>query len=458
MQEVWLCEACGAVNRGSLAICYRCEWPRSTPAPSASHGRSGAAAAPATPRYIPAWPLGYLAAAVLLLQVLLQVGVMAAAALQIPHLISPDMYAVSDGSLVLLGTCAMLYVLAFLVSVPLHGAFLALTAYNVPALGGGTPQFGPMRAFFWWIEAGLWAWRAYLTAWVPIGIGFLVGGFVDVRLAPIVAIVALLFFVIAFGYPVAVLRRAGRLLEDLTLRLSPSATASELAGKWSAAWAAARVCELLVPVVFVMWLLIAGALLIQVRLTAGGSITNDQASSVIAAATAVVVALVLLSVAAWVANARALWVLMRITVALSHARRVAPGVVPARGAPYAGAATYSSAAAYSGPATPPGLAPPVATPAYLQLPPAPADPSPAIPRPRWLRTPPPAEDDRYERAHGDEAPQYFEQPPAAEPPPADQPDADSAPVVLLPSSRSVSRYGSGAVDAYSRDVEPPAGS
>jgi hypothetical protein len=416
MQGAWLCEACGAVNRAAVATCCRCESPQPEPAKSVTQGSRGPLWAPsiqAQPTYIPAWPIGYVSAALLVAQIVLQLGLMAAVSLLLLPAIAAERYEVTDGWLAFFRVCAIWYFVALVGSAVVHGAFLALTDLNTPALGGGKPRFGPLRAFFWWVESALWAWRANLTVWIPLGIGVLVAAYVNSLLAAIVTPVSLMIATMAFGFPVSVLRKAGRLPEDLTMRLAP--TAISHANRWSSSWVTARMCDLLAPFVMVALIVTTAILLTQAPYSAGGGISSAQIRVVSSAGIAVVVVAIVLSALELAANALALVMLTRMTLSLSRAQMTGRKGVRDSGLVFDGEI---------------GL---------VQPPPTPIAPAPAAPKPRWIRSP--AEIAGESQLAED---------PSEEPRPIAPRPVESSRVVLLPSSRTLSRYGS-------RDRDAPGG-
>ena len=450
MHEVWLCQYCGATNRGALDTCYKCEAPRTEPAKSGARWQPGAISAPpAQPSYIPAWPIGYLAVVLLILQVVCQLGLLAAGALLALPTINPDKFAETHASAAILVVCVLGYPISLVAAVVVHGAFLALTDSNVPALGGGKPDFGPLRAFFWWIESALWALRVNLTVLIPMGIGILAAALFDTRFAPVVALVLLAVAIMIFGFPLVVLRKPGRLLEDLTRRLMPSELQDDLAGKWSASWGTARMCEVLVPAISIAWFLIVVAVMAPPR-GSGQTISAAQTSSIGSAVVILGVIVAVLTFVQVVANARSMWLLARLTLSLCTAQRVLRKWTRENGGASAGATAYAQPV-YG-----------AAQPTYGA-----AQPAPAIPRPRWMRTsadisgvdqsaamPPaaayaPAEEYAPAAAYAPAeeyapvAPPFMASPVVAPPPapPLAPPPIDPTRVVLLPSSTSVSRYG-----------------
>ena len=449
MQEVWLCANCGAVNRSAGTSCYRCEAPQAAPVRGRSSPSTTAEIA-ARPSYIPAWPIGFLAAALLALQALFQLGVMAAAALLVPSLIAPAKFPVSDVSLGIMRISLAGYVLVSIGSAAVHSIFLALTAFDTSALGGGKPQFGPLRAFFWWIESGLWSLRANLTVWIPLGIGFFaLVAFVPQRdslgvamepqqwvlvclLSAVLVLLFTLFLAISiFGFPTVVLRKPGRLLDDLTQRLTPSAVPSNLAGKWTTSWSIARACELVAPAIYVAWVLIAIAMMALASPAAVSTRLESQANSLNAVG---IVALILLAVVGWVANTRSTVLLARITFALSRAQIGGRKRAAERAGASIAAPVYTGAPVYV--PRPSAVPQPSVVPGSTV-----SGPSPVVPRPRWIRTPTELDGhDQDATSWPAEASEPVAPRPYA-PPPVAPPAVDTARVVLRPSSNSVSRYG-----------------
>ncbi len=284
MQELWVCERCRSLNRAHVKRCYRCGTTREgVPPPVREQPPAPQPVAPAPRRevqlgvapdvpvrygYIPAWPLGYLSAALFGVVFL---GLVALAACWISLLVSGVLLGpspLSDDELVRpVLALGVVTVLAFLVGAVCHSVFLALADYDVPALGGGVPRYHPVRALFWWIEIGFWATLAGLVFNLPLmlvlfifafvlvlsSLGILVGG---------VAFCFILYMISSIGFhPMQWLSWPQRLLSDLDGRLAvPGRPDSHLVTYLNMAWITAN--GVWIAVLLISW--VVGIVLIAV--------------------------------------------------------------------------------------------------------------------------------------------------------------------------------------------------
>jgi hypothetical protein len=287
-----------------------------------------AAAMLAQNSYVPAWPVGWLSAVLLVFAGLVEVGLAAVVAAQLIPLIVPGTYVLGDrwSYLLLVGTLA--YALTLVVAAGFSSVFLGLIDMNVPSLGGGTPRFGRWRAAAWWIESDLWFARAAIVVpgWALLGVmtrsytglvsGLIVGG---------------VFFYSAFrllGSPLYALRKPARLLDDLTRRLSVRGTGDAgLAGMWSAAWTTARLISILSPLIYLTIYIVAVIVISVSHLSAAYISANLQSNfgdflNPSGFALTAVAAWVLVWTVSLVADLIALFLLARITLSLSDSERV----------------------------------------------------------------------------------------------------------------------------------------
>jgi hypothetical protein len=372
MQEFWFCSACKSMNRGITTRCYRCNAQREqttlatvaerpagvvlTPGLDDEH-REVASALMSTHRYISAWLLGYVSAALLFLfPVVATLAFVDLVAMVIGYnLLDPKVGTVQFDPaqvqlLLLLWLAAN--VVGFL-AVTVHSVFLALTSMNTRALGSGTPRFGPVRAFFWWTESILWAWWGLQVFFLPLYVAITLGILYNVLnmfgliLGAAVAILLILIMkeaLGALGGPLASIGKPKRLPQDLLERLGvPGDSDTRWAGLWGTAWTAARGVEFLF---FLGPLLIAAAalLLFLGLLATGANVASASADQ------AVVYGYLILGVLAAVHGAADLFGIFamgNITVQLARRQRVREkwvmsGAATARVAGYAAAPTPGS--------------------------------------------------------------------------------------------------------------------
>jgi hypothetical protein len=237
MQEFWFCSECRSMNRADARRCYKCRALKEqstlatvaerndgvvlTPGLDEEH-REVAWALMSTNRYVSAWRLGYVAAGLICLFLVLAplfFGAVVVALISIVRSQAADQPNTGLAAILLVLTLAS--TLVFMAMVVLHSVFLGLTAMNSPALGCGTPRFGPVRSGLWWIESYLWSTWGMLTLWfwpylIARALGVLCG-------------------------PIAAIGKPRRMLQDLMDRSGvPGSSGSRPVGVWSIAWVAAR--------------------------------------------------------------------------------------------------------------------------------------------------------------------------------------------------------------------------
>jgi hypothetical protein len=201
--------------------------------------------------YTSAWRLGYAAAALLALVALAEI-VFGLAYLGV-CLGRREFGMPPEGDARYMAAAAPLavVVISWLVTAVVHSIFLGLTDSNVPALGGGSPRFDPIRAGLWWIEATLWWMRAALAFVVPVFLcllALILGGLI---FGMVLAIVWVVVSVMLFGDPIKCLGKPGRLLGDLYLRLAVEGSSdTRIVTYWSLAWGIARGLSYAVVVLF----------------------------------------------------------------------------------------------------------------------------------------------------------------------------------------------------------------
>lgn len=318
MQEFWFCSSCKSMNRADARHCYKCRAPKQqatlatvaerstgvvlTPGLDEEH-REVAWTLMSGRRYVSAWKLGYVAAAMIILFVPLAAFVLAAEFWLVVanNLLDPiavaQYHPAPTLSAVLVVAVFVLLFVAVLMVV-LHSVFLGLTSMNAPALGSGTPRFGPVRAGLWWIESYLWSLWGLQTLWV------------------IPYIVARAFGVLCG--PIAAIGKPRRLLQDLMDRYGvPGSSDSRLVGFWSMAWGAAR------GIVYASYLLPLLVLITAIVLILSTSLLGIALTPAPPGQAAFFATLLVLMVVAgqYLAEGSGLFLLARITIELSRRQR-----------------------------------------------------------------------------------------------------------------------------------------
>jgi hypothetical protein len=478
MQEFWFCEACKSMNRGDAANCYRCRAPKAHTTMATVHEQrledvlvpgvhqleqSQAAALLNTYSYAAAWQIGYVSAALLLLPIVFEIGLIAVCLANIVAMLAPQVYSTGSALEQLWPVCLVGYIATLLLAGALHSVFLSIADANVPSLGGGQPRFGPLRAGSWWIESAGWALRAILAVWAPVLIGL---QFMNaMSYFGFLAAFGLLFglamiwvSIRVFGSPMEALSKPARLLDDLTKRLSVPGSPSGLVSIWSGAWGTARLVDTLAPLaVLGTYLVLIVLAVVDFMRAAGGAGPLLDIWSLVAAAAFLLEASAVLQLGA---DLIALVLLIVITLSLCASEKVRRHwVVESAGLlsghyPIGNPGGTPSAVAYHGfarppwtlvepkPATPiPWIAAvtpatplepqPQPEPEWEAISPAPA-PSSAVLVPRWIRT----------RAEvlGEAADVEPVAPVADEPPLADEPAPAPVKRILRPSMSVVPLY------------------
>lgn len=469
MQEFWFCESCKSMNRGSSEQCYRCHAPKNlstmatvtnrqpgvvlTPGLDEEH-RDVAWTLMLRQKYISAWKLGYVAAALLFL--VLAAGVAMAAA-EIGFMVSrgsPTPIAPVDAHSPVLTVVFFVLLLTGVCAAVVHSVFLGLTSMDAPALGSGSPAFDPVRAGLWWIESSLWAIRAGLAFVGPpllclfaVSIGGLIFGI------PIGVVWALCAFWL-LGDPITSLGKPGRLLKDLWERLGvPGSANSRIVTLWTGVWGTARGFDFAVSgFIYVAIVVLAVARLLGSRF--GVSIGLESTNG-LALATILMVDFVV--VVQWLTDGIALYLLALITIELSRRQRtrekwVLGGLasVPApSGAAFASPTGASYAAPIAGmPAGSYGAVPQRPVPATwgpAAMPLAQVAPAPPPAVSSTPLTPPP-------KPHDPTSPEAVEERPVIQPSPSNLSRYKKA---FERDPRTEPRVGSSPVEPV---VEPPAGS
>jgi hypothetical protein len=334
MQEFWFCEACKSMNRADADRCYRCRAPKIQATMATVRQRqSGVVLTPGLDEehreiawtlmlrqtYISAWKLGYVAAALLFLVIV--VGVFTAV-LEIALMVSRGSPTPVDPGSVrgpVLPAALLALGLTGLLAAVVHSAFLGLTSMDAPALGSGSPRFDPVRAGLWWIESSLWAIRAGLAFIGPPLVclyAISIGG-------PVLGLLgglawAVVFFWL-FGDPIASLGKPSRLLKDLWERLNVTGSSdSRIVTLWSGAWSMARgidfaIAAMAYTMIAVMY--VANFFASRFDVSLWGSSNDDV--------TLLWILLVDLVVAVeWIADGIALYLLAQITINLSRRQRI----------------------------------------------------------------------------------------------------------------------------------------
>jgi hypothetical protein len=326
-------------------------------------------------KYISAWKIGYLAAGMLLVTLVLAtfLAVVSVAVIVGASSLNPDQ--LSAGQTAAIGLVGLLFILSFLATAFVHSVFLCLTSMAAPALGSGSPRFDPVRAAVWWIESFLWAVRGGLAFVIPplmCFVGIIFGGLIfGLAIGVVWAVCA--FWVL--GDPISNLGKPKRLPEDLWNRLAtPGSADSRLVTLWSAAWGVGRGVEYAVSamtflafIVFVMFEFLISILGLQVQPA------SQSQAELMGRLTANVVVIVQL-----VADGIAFFLLARVTIELSRRQRIREawvlgGLEDARAKAYAEAQVRDAATRVSA-AQPPAVAQ------------QPSHTPPAAARPAWTET------------------------------------------------------------------------
>jgi len=353
MQEFWFCAGCKSMNRADVTRCYKCRAPKAQATMAITRERApGAVLTPGldedhrriawtlmqSHRYISAWRLGYIAAGLTFITIALFAM---ALTIEVGALLSLAIKSTRSGQVSLdprivdvflvVGLAAFVSMIA---TIAVHSVFLCLTSMNCPALGAGTPRFGPIRSALWWIEIYLWRlWGAMLLSpgfYLLVAVLYL--EFVQIPgrvtgLAGLVIWVSLTILWIAIlrwaygalGGPITAIGKPKRLLQDLNDRLGvPTSHDSRLVSLWSAAWG--TTCGIAYAIILSPFLLLL-FLAIVFLATSLTETSLSPASPEQAGLSAV--ALVLLVLAAdLIAEGFALFTLGRITVEMSQRQRV----------------------------------------------------------------------------------------------------------------------------------------
>lgn len=456
MQEFWFCEACKSMNRADADRCYRCRAPKIQATMATVRQRqSGVVLTPGLDEehrevawtlmlrqtYISAWKLGYVAAALLFLVIV--VG-MFTAAIEIALMVSRGSPTPVDPGSVrgpILPTALLALGLTGLCAAVIHSVFLGLTSMDAPALGSGSPRFDPVRAGLWWIESSLWAIRAGLAF---IGPPFLCVFAISIG-GPVLGLLGGLAWAVCFfwlfGDPIASLGKPSRLLKDLWERLTVTGSSdSRIVTLWSGAWGMARgvdfaIAAMVYATIAVMY--VANFLASRFDVSIWGSSSDDVTLMAILLADLVVAV-------EWIADGVALYLLAQVTIELSRRQRIREKwVLAGLSAALARTDAASAASATGMPAAAPAARPvePTARGVYAGPERAPqwatpADPSGAPTGRQWRQ---PA---GFVPAAA--PPQAVPQGPlesAAEPGAATPPEPAADRPVIQPSSTSIRRYG-----------------
>jgi hypothetical protein len=337
MQEFWFCAGCKSMNRASDKLCYKCRAPKEqatlvtvaqrqqgvvlTPGLDDEH-REVAWALMSGHSYISAWKLGYAAAGLIVLYVILGIlFVIEQGTLLGIYLLAPDQLDSFQGVLpgAVLEATSLAVSLALVATVAVHGCFLGITSMNASALGSGSPRFDPVRAGVWWIESHLWAIRGGLAFVGPpllcvIGIAF--GGLIFGLGSGLVWAVCAFWLL---GDPITNLGKPRRLLEDLWTRLGvPGSADSRIVTWWSAAWGTAFGLGYAVSALTFIGIIVV--VLVEIVLAIGGvemQPASESQTVLVLGLTSVLVASI--ELAAYVTS---LLLLARITVGLAQRQRV----------------------------------------------------------------------------------------------------------------------------------------
>jgi hypothetical protein len=346
MQEAWFCENCRSMNRAQSSVCYRCHAPKAQatlatvqeqrPAdvaiPGIDHLDGGQAAALLGHAYQDVSALGYLAAASLGIAALASAVTLLLTALVVLVASTAGSFrlnAAGAGVLLVAGGVSSLAVPA---GILLHSVFLGLTTRNVPALGGGQPSFGALRAGLWWLEAGFWVLAASFVVWSLPGIAILLMAASMILGFQVFGLIGLVAVVIAiewtrreldlslnvFRYSLAALRRPARPLDELASRLGAKGSPGhDLVGLWSASWVSGFAITIFMPllglgiaVAAVGGVLIARLAGIDVRMPSAAEL--DWAQRVFEA---------LMALVATLASLLAIFFMARLTLWLTRAQR-----------------------------------------------------------------------------------------------------------------------------------------
>ena len=264
MQEFWFCASCKSMNRADTKRCYKCRsLKEEATLATVAEKKQGVALTPGLDddhreiawllmsgsRYISAWKLGFIAGGLMMVALAVWTFNAVTFAFYVALLLlNPNGQAASalDQNLTAIGVLLSLLGLSWPVSVILHSVFLGLTSMNSPALGSGSPRFGPIRSALWWIESLGWAlWGTILLGWPIYAVALLLVPVYLVASGGILVgtVLAILWFVFVrwaygeLGGPFAALGKPRRLLQDLMERLGvPESSDSRLVSLWSGAW------------------------------------------------------------------------------------------------------------------------------------------------------------------------------------------------------------------------------
>jgi hypothetical protein len=448
MQEAWFCENCRSMNRAQSNVCYRCHAPKAgatlatvrdqrpvdVAIPGIDHLDGGRAAALLSRTYQDVSALGYLAAAILGIAAVASAVTLFLTALVVLLASTAGNVSLSPGAAAVLLIAGGVGSLAVPAGILLDSIFLGLTTRNVPALGGGQPSFGPLRAGLWWLEAGFWVLAASFVVWSLPGIVILLMAASMILGFEVFGLIGLVGVVIAiewtrrelsisfnvFRYSLAALRRPARPLNELASRLGAKGSAGhDLVGLWSASWVTGFAITIFMPllglgigVAAIAVVLVAALAGIDVRMPSAAEL--DWAERVFEA---------LMAVVATLAALLAIFFMTRLTLWLTRAQRDrrrwvlsaagrpgglhAPGPAPAPGiGPGTARQGPAPAAPAVAPRASPGLAQ-LARPGPPQAGPPRAAPRPAAPTGRVIgyvpdpvRPPAPAPDPAGPEAPG----------------------------------------------------------
>ncbi|HYO44598.1 MAG TPA: hypothetical protein VES19_15470 [Candidatus Limnocylindrales bacterium] len=160
MNDVWVCATCKSINRQRDDRCYKCTGRRhDAMAPEGSNARVAAAVANRAARgYSSTLPFALIASTLILAVAALGFVLVILQLQAIPAMRQVFVDAMTTGSSAPLDTLladqarlavpSLVRTILLLLAVLGFGLWLSRVVLNIPALGGGTPSWGPMRAFF----------------------------------------------------------------------------------------------------------------------------------------------------------------------------------------------------------------------------------------------------------------------------------------------------------------------